>query len=333
MTGDDRATNEIAEPPDHHSYVWITFYRHTIEFFVSAAKYYEGLLDAELTQIEADVHLKALLRDEVRREFRVDRGREEAVRVREWLEDKLAKSSEHSYDCDLHHISHGTIRYLKSIGLLYLGYVKKQRNSFSLRKNVSKHMLAAIDREITVYEEFLTSKGVFAYATPMSFLADEDPPAKSEIEPQKLDETRRPKPVLVESIEILDLELRSRCLDLFNRFEELGQPNRHDTVVTEATRILENRLRTLTKAPDGCTGNELAARAFAGNSPALRVSPVAAEQEAVHLLFRGAFGFIRNRVHHRLHSDMSSERVLQILGLIDYLISLANSGLPRGPDG
>jgi uncharacterized protein (TIGR02391 family) len=113
---------------------------------------------------------------------------------------------------------------------------------------------------------------------------------------------------------------------LFRQFEASAQADRHDTVVTEATRILEDRLRKLTGTTDGATGAELATRAFAGNAPALRVSDIEAEQQAAHLLYRGVFGFIRNNVHHKLRPDLASERVLQILGLIDYLIFLANTG-------
>jgi hypothetical protein len=70
----------------------------------------------------------------------------------------------------------------------------------------------------------------------------------------------------------------------------------------------------------------LASRAFGGSKPVLRVSAVEAEQQAAHLLYRGVFGFIRNNVHHKLRPDLAPERVLQILGLIDYLVYLADTG-------
>lgn len=104
-----------------------------------------------------------------------------------------------------------------------------------------------------------------------------------------------------------------------------GRHERLDTVIAEATRILETRLRTLTGAPQECVGVDLARRAFAGESPLLRVSDVTSEQEAVHLLFRGAFGFIRNPVQHKLLGKLSPDRVLQILGFIDHLLFLAET--------
>ena len=63
-------------------------------------------------------------------------------------------------------------------------------------------------------------------------------------------------------------------------------------------RILEDRLRRLVRAEATVTGVDLAKHVF--DDKKLAVSTVAAEQEAVHLLFRGVFGFIHNSVHHRL---------------------------------
>lgn len=84
----------------------------------------------------------------------------------------------------------------------------------------------------------------------------------------------RPKLVVLDSIEILDTEFKRRCLNLVNQFEESGHSERHDTVVTEATGILEHRLRTLTRSIDAASGEDLAARAFVGAAPAIRVSDI-----------------------------------------------------------
>ena len=127
---------------------------------------------------------------------------------------------------------------------------------------------------------------------------------------------------MIDSIEILDPELRSRCLDLFQSFKQDGQHERLDTVVTEATRIFENKLRSISGAPADCVGVDLATYAFGEKTPKLIISEVTAEQEAVHLMFRGVFGFIRNHVHHQLVENLLPERVLQIVGMIDYLIFL-----------
>lgn len=319
------------EPVDSHRYSWVAFLRDTLDFFVCALKFYEELLSSEAAEIEGDPHLKSFFTDEVRREIRFDRGLREAARTRQWLEESLAKST-NKFDCDLG-LDHGTVRYLKSVGLLYLGFLKQRRNALSSKPNVTTHLLSALDRQITLREEHLATQGIFAKASVLPLLAGQEQQAMVDQErndPLDLSvvHVRRPKPLMIDSIEILDTELKGRCLDLFNQFEESGQSERHDTVVTEATRILEHRLRTLTRSTDAATGADLAARAFAGGMPAIRVSDVQGEQEAVHLLYRGVFGFIRNRVHHKLLSDLAPERVVQILGLIDYLLYVANTGVP-----
>lgn len=118
-------------------------------------------------------------------------------------------------------------------------------------------------------------------------------------------------------------------MDLFAQFHEDGQHDRLDTVVNEATRILEDRLRSLSGAPETCVGVDLARHAFGTPSPRLSVSDIASEQESAHLLYRGVFGFIRNSVHHRLVEVLQPERVLQIVGMIDYLLSVAEAALAR----
>ena len=132
-------------------------------------------------------------------------------------------------------------------------------------------------------------------------------------------------PAAFDSMSIRDPELRKRCLDLLSQFRKDGHHDRLDTVVNEATRILEDRLRSLSAAPATCVGIDLVKHAFGPPSPRLIVSNVAPEQEAAHLLFRGVFGFVRNSVHHRLVGTLQPERVLQIVGMVDYLISIAEA--------
>lgn len=45
-------------------------------------------------------------------------------------------------------------------------------------------------------------------------------------------------------------------------------------------------------------------------------------QEAAHLFFRGYSGLVRNEVMHRLVESYTKERVLQLLGTVDYLLFL-----------
>lgn len=321
---------ESQEPDDRHHYQWVMFYRETVEFYVKALAFYEGLLDKDLSAINEDEHLNILLSEDVRREFKLEKALRDAQRMREWLQGELDKRKD-EFDCDLS-LSHGSVRYLKSVGLLYVNYLKIRRNKLSKRANISAKTLEAVDTQITRLEEGFT-KGIFSKASLIPLLADQVSGDISDIsvgdeKDEAIAFAARPKPVLIESIEILDKELKERCLDIFNLFAEAEQPERLDTVVAEATRILENRLRHLTKCTGSEKGADLAAKAFGGANPMYRISSIKAEQEAVHLLFRGAFGYIRNRTQHKLLADLPPERVVQILGFIDYLISLAESGIP-----
>lgn len=326
-------STETTEPPDHHRYSWVMFYTDTVKFLVSALEFYIDLLAKEAEQLNSDPHLKSFLTEETRREFRVGRGLEQGKRYLQWLNEKLS-NAEDRFDIDIS-LDHGTARYLKSVGLLYLGLIKNKRNELSSRPNTSKNTLAALDREITTKEEFLTKSGIFSNATVLPLLAEQQiSPATEHQESARtgtpsLSRAARPAAVLIDSIEILDEELRKRCLDLFKQFQESGQSERHDTVVSEATRILEHRLRLMTQSDVSLSGADLVNKAFSGDFPTLRISQVPSEQKAVHLMFLGTFGFIRNPVHHKLLSDLPSERVIQILGFIDYLISVLNASAPQ----
>ena len=223
-------------------------------------------------------------------------------------------------------MSHGDIRFLKSVALLYLQHLRNRRNLLASKPKISAHALKAVDQRISYFEE-KTKIGVFNIATPRPLLVSATEQEEHSSHQQVVDELepKRPRPILIDSIEILDPELRSRCLDLFQSFKEDGQHERLDTVVTEATRILESKIRTLSRAPLTCTGVDLATYAFGGKVPKLIVSEVQAEQDSVHLLFRGVFGFIRNHVHHNLVRNLLPDRVLQIVGMVDYMIFLAEN--------
>ena len=73
-------------------------------------------------------------------------------------------------------------------------------------------------------------------------------------------------------------------------FHESSGNDRFDTVVMEATKILEDRIRHSANLDSSYDGLKLVAAAFGGNTPLLRLSSHPAEQEAAHALFRGVFG-------------------------------------------
>ena len=274
-----------------------------------------------------------VIEDKDKNSLQIYREHSHSKRVEDWLNKRIEKGGPDAFDYDVS-ISHGTVRYIKGAAILYLKHLKNRRNILSSKPNISKYVLETVDNQISSYEENLNIC-VFENASPIPFLLDEL--IENEIEDKtgesqtKIAKVERPRPVVIDSIQIVDSELRERCLDLFDAFHKDGKHERLDTVIAEATRILETRLRTLTGSPQECIGVDLAKAAFAGEHPVLRVSDVNSEQEAVHLLFRGTFGFIRNPVQHKLLGKLSPDRVLQILGFIDHLLFVADTARRKKP--
>lgn len=319
---------ESIENHDDHVYNWIMFDRETVDFLLRAIDFYVSLLGDESRELAEDPDLAKLITEDTRRELGLGRDKDRATRLAQWIREHLQKRGD-SYHVDLS-FGHRNIRFLKAAALLYLAQLRARRNVLASRPNVTAATLSAVDREISRKEEFFSSAGVFKNATPVPLLASfesdgaRQPPDgySSALEPESLLTAARPRPVLVDSIEILDHQLKARCLDLFNQFQEAGQSDRNDTVVAEASRILENRLRAVIGCEDGSNAKQLVTLAFNAQNPKLRVSAVVAEQEAAQLLFLGTFGFIRNQVQHKLLGNLPAERVLQILGWVDYLLSV-----------
>lgn len=315
------------EPTDYHTYSWISFDEEGVKFFLKAFEFYLKLLENDIEEIKKDEDLREILDEEKLKTFEIYKEYDRAKGMVKWFKKEIDEAKD-CFDYDIMNITHGTIRFIKSAVKLYLSHLKIKRNSLSLKQNISKYALAAVDSCISKHEEILTS-GVFKNATSKSLLCNailEQESVETNVEiTENLTEVTRPLPVIIESIEIFDSELRSRCLDLFALFQKDGKPERLDTVVTEATRIFESRIRSLISAEDNCTGVDLATAAFGSDKPKLVVSSNLSEQESAHLLYRGVFGFIRNPVHHKLVEGLIPERVMQILGLIDYLLHLAES--------
>ena len=185
-----------------------------------------------------------------------------------------------------------------------------------------------VDNRIWQMEEKINIR-VFHGVTSRPTVADDLEAASEQPEqesaPERLAKVVRHRPVVKPSIELLDTQLRERCLDLFDKFREDGKHERLDSFITEATRILEDKMKHLSKGPKDCFGPDLATHAFGGKSTLLRISDIPSEQEAAHLLYRGMFEFIRNPAHHHLMGELSPDRVLQLVGFIDYVLQLAEA--------
>jgi hypothetical protein len=323
------STAPQAEPPDHYVYSWINFNRDTFAFFIAAVRFYESLLQDEVKAVQADPELKSFLDEEALASYPVGKELERATRVRQWMETRFETAGNTGFvDIDM---AHQVVRYIKSAAILFLEHLRRKRDVIASRPTTSKMLLEAIDQQLRRFEE-KTQLGVFRTATPYPLIIDQLPiatEAVSSASPASQGPVvvpgPRPSAVVLDSIDIRDPEMRRRCLDLFEQFRRDGEHDRLDTVISEATRILEDRLRSLSAAPPSSFGVELATFAFRPPSARLVVSDVTAEQEAAHLLFRGVFGFVRNSAHHRLLGELQPERVLQVVGMVDYLISVAEA--------
>lgn len=310
----------MTKPSDSQVYTTVLWDRHLM-FYLSSLDFYEQNINADIKAIDEDPDLKAILGEEERKNFEIHHELYRIDWTRSWIKEKLDSGKNH-YFCD---ISHGTVRFLKSIGTLYLSHLQNRRNRLASRPNISKYALGAVDKKISELREMVTT-GIFQDATIMPLLIEEllvSEHIETVQREEAIVEAVLPRPIVIESIEILDQDLRSRCLDLFNSFEKAGQRDRHDTVLTEATRIFEDKLRKICRATANVSGVELVQYAFGGTNPKLIVSDVPAEQEAAHLLFRGVFGLLRNVPHHRLLGELQPERVLQVLGTLDYCLAVA----------
>lgn len=324
-------TEQRNEPPDSHMYapIWVT--GRAASLFRRAFSYYRAVLSADLHYLTNDPELGPAVGDIDSLPVAQEAAR--IARIEAWLADE-SRASGPLGDLTLS-LSHEYVRLTKSVCLLYLSHLHQRRDELASRPSTSTHLLRSVDGALAALDETMNS-GVFANASPSPLLTADalSTIASAPVSPEPhapWSPVPRPQPaVLLQTIEILDEELRSRCLDLFSSFSAEGQHERLDTVVTEATRVFENRLRQVSGAPAHMVGVELAQFAFSGPTPKLRVSPQAAEQEAAHLLVRGLFGFIRNHVHHRLTGRLVPQRVLQILGMVDYLLSLSASTPPSG---
>jgi hypothetical protein len=318
--------------PDSHIYHGVGFTPDSTRLFLNALRYYADRLDSDLKAITIDTELAKLLDDKSLKSFRITKEIEEVRGYADRFEEKLPLA-ESMGDYTIP-ISHGLVRRLKSICVLYLADMDRRRNNVAATHGMTILGLEALDTKLTQWREKM-EMGVFRDADPIPLQVGDlasvpvktiSSGARHEIPGVGLPAAAAAAvPKIATTIEILDPQLRERCLDLFTYFDESNQTHRFDNVVSEATRILEDRVRTLAVLGPDVSGVDLMTKAFAPKAVILRLSSQDSEQEAAHLLFRGAFGFIRNPAHHRILDKLEKERVLQVLGFVDYLLYLAHS--------
>ena len=236
---------------DRHVYGYVSFNVDTFEFCRAAVAYYESLLQRDLETVKGDEDLRTILDDRVLDSYPITRELKRVERVLGWCDKVITEGGTDPWDYDVS-ISHGRVRFLKSAANLYLNHLRNRRQLLAERSYVSKAMLETVDQQLARFEEQI-GLGVFYRASPYPLQVDQVQTTIAQVDmvtPSESGEvsTPRPRPVILDTIEIRDPILRKRCLDLLAQFREDGQSDRLDTVVNEATRILEDRLRSLSVA-------------------------------------------------------------------------------------
>lgn len=120
---------------------------------------------------------------------------------------------------------------------------------------------------------------------------------------------------------ISDEGLRSRCKDL------LEAEDHFDRAITQATLILEDRLRKITGSADELIGTSLVNRVISGDSAKSMIvfSAVPAEQQGFADLMRGLVGVYRNPFHHRLIAGVSRAQAYVACLWVDEMLRLLGS--------
>jgi len=330
MNDQERPSDDMG-PRDEHVHNVILFHREELDFFMRAMAHYAENLRSDLEALKSDLDLAAFLGPDFAENSRLFAELCKVEQVEAWLKNLRGRMAD-GWIVAAPMISHSTVRYIKTVALMYLEHITYKRDRIAASQTASRSMLSEVEAKLRHCKEFLAS-GAFCSAAPIEMMVSQLPPpiAAAGVTGDALGTTAALPHVVRGEVGLLDKELRARCMDLYSLFLESDQQGRLDTVLNEATRVLENRLRSLVTAPDGCDTKELIGLAFHPKKAQLVVSSNEAEQGAVHLLFLGVFGFIRNPVHHRLLGHLAPDRVQQTLGMIDYCLAIIDGASAPSP--
>jgi hypothetical protein len=303
---------------DSHVYESVGFSASTLRLFANALQFYVAALESDLAAVELDPDLKKLLDEQALRSFPIAREIKESKRMVERTE-AMIPQAESMGDAEMH-MSHGLARKLKSISLFYLAEMERKRNDLASTGTRTAYLTEMLDTKLLQMRETL-EMGILRDIEPVALLVRPEAADRLAVATPRVEAAPAPRSA---TVELIDQELRERCLDLFNDFDASGQAHRFDTVISEATRILEDRTRTLCGIGQDVIGVKVMNAAFIGTPPILELSANDGEQRAAHQLYSGVIGFIRNPSHHRIEA-LERERTLQILAFIDYLLHLVES--------
>jgi hypothetical protein len=229
-------------------------------------------------------------------------------------------------------VQYELLRWLKAGMLLRIDQLRAQRDTqFAKYTSLPVSVVQAVNARIAECEN-LAESGMFNSMVPKLLTFDSVMPAPIKVQVADSIEHDPKGPLVVMRVELLDSELRHRCGDLYEKFaSDPTHQDRFDTVLRDATVVIESRIRQDSALPGSLAGEKLLAKALACDTGEMILSSDENERKAVHLLFLGFFGLVRNSVNHRLVPNYTKERAAQVLGLADYLLFLLSRAQRRNP--
>lgn len=127
------------------------------------------------------------------------------------------------------------------------------------------------------------------------------------------------------SLNVVDDELRDRCVDLLLR------PGKADTAVRDAGVVFEHRIRKAAGLGAQYYGVGLVDKALGPRDGVLDFGGLQPEREGIHQLYRGVMAFFKNPTSHRIIEDYDVTRARQVVGLVDLLLQLLRDAKKKEP--
>lgn len=241
----------------------------------------------------------------------------------EWGEQRLQMSPHDYGEVTVTGCSYKSLRYLKAALFLIANKTLEDRNSIlSKYDKIPKSILQASDEKI---QQILNN----AEQGKMNGLRPHDLFFQLSKEPELPKVVSIPvrsySSTLTEEITIIDQALRDRCLGILRNLKDETRQEQYDMILREMSVIMEDRIRELSRIDANMSLSKLITGAMKKDPIIIRFSPKNDYQDAIYLLFQGYAGFIRNDVMHRLVPSYTYERVIQLLGFVDYLLFLLST--------
>jgi uncharacterized protein (TIGR02391 family) len=139
---------------------------------------------------------------------------------------------------------------------------------------------------------------------------------------QSAAEEQRPGVEPVLGVEQLHAKVAQVCGPLI-------QSGHYDNAVGNGLKLIETYVREAIGAGPSLLGVKLMEKAFSGKDPVLRVRDVQAEQEGVHLLFRGAVAAFKNPHSHRFVPVADLVVAMEHLAFVSLLLRLVDEAKAR----